>query len=210
MERLTRLVAEKERNNIPDSTTFWWVTKAGAETTSRQPNVTASFFEQPNIVRFDPISFESCTLQRVYTNLYESRVAITSDLAPDQQGGPIQLQKIDTKRAVNVGESLHVVLYWLAETPLTESYTVFTQLIDPTGALVAQQDNLPVEGLAPTNTWQPNTPIRDSYALAVPANAVAGEYRLLVGLYNEDGRLMLDQRDGLEADFVEVNVEVKH
>jgi len=99
---------------------------------------------------------------------------------PDRQGGPIQLLTIDTKRNAAAGDALHIELYWLAETPVAESYTVFTQLIDPSGALVAQQDNLPVEGLAPTNTWQPNTPIRDPYVLQIPADAAVGEYRLLV------------------------------
>jgi len=208
-ERLTQILEEKERDGIPNSTAFWWVTKEGAATTSRQPNIMDSFFERPTIYSFDPQTFGSCTLQRVYTNLYESRIAITSELTPDQQGGPIQLQKVDVEREVAAGEALYVELYWLTETPLTESYTVFTQLIDPSGALVAQQDNLPVEGLAPTNTWQPNAPIRDPYWLEIPADAVAGEYRLLVGLYNEAGRLMLEQRDGSGQDFVEVQISIQ-
>lgn len=205
--RIQTMIRDQYSSMSPSSATFWLATKEGAPTTSGQPDALQKFFERPTVYRFDPQQFGPCTLQRVHTDLFESRAAITSELAPEQ-GGPIQLLNLHAERQIQVGETLHVELYWLAETPLTESYTVFTQLIDPSGTLVAQQDNLPVEGLAPTNTWQPNTPIRDPYALAVPADVVAGEYRLLVGLYNEEGRLMLAQRDGLEADFVEVGIEV--
>jgi len=56
-----------------------------------------------------------------------------------------------------------------------------------TGGLVAQQDNLPVEGLAPTTTWQPGTLIRDPFRLDIPGETPPGDYRLLVGLYDEAG-----------------------
>ena len=101
------------------------------------------------------------------------------------------------------------MLYWLTDAPIDESYTVFTQLLNPAGVLVAQQDNLPVEGLAPTNTWQPNTVIRDPYRLAIPADAAPGSYQLLIGLYNGEGRRQLTLSDGTVSDHLAFTVRLK-
>jgi len=72
------------------------------------------------------------------------------------------------------------------------------------GVMVAQQDNLPVEGLAPTDTWTPGAVIRDPYHLSLPPGSVPlGEtHQLHVGLYNEAGRRSLTLADGTTADHV--------
>ena len=55
-----------------------------------------------------------------------------------------------------------------------------------------------MRGLAPTNTWEPYTLIRDPYSLAVPAGG-SGPYRLLVGLYDAAGaRAPLILADGTQ------------
>jgi hypothetical protein len=82
-------------------------------------------------------------------------------------------------------------------------------LFDGEGKLVAQQDNWPVMGLAPTDSWQVDTLIRDPYQLTLPADAQAGEYELWVGLYNESGRIPLTLADGSEADHLALPVVVK-
>jgi hypothetical protein len=91
---------------------------------------------------------------------------------------------------------------------VTARYTVFTQLFDPTGALVAQQDNWPVAGLAPTDSWQAGALIRDPYQLALPADIPPGDYQLWVGLYDERGRSQLTLADGREADHLALPVVV--
>ncbi|HXF61404.1 MAG TPA: hypothetical protein VNK95_07295, partial [Caldilineaceae bacterium] len=128
-------------------------------------------------------------------------------LTASAAGGPIRLDHLAIGPA-QVGEALRLVLYWRAETPVTGRYTVFTQLFDPSGALVAQQDNWPVQGLAPTDTWQPGALVRDPYTLAIPADAAPGRYRLLVGLYDATGRRALTLADGNTADHLAVPVEV--
>ncbi len=125
----------------------------------------------------------------------------------DTVGGPIVLEdaviKISTpSTTAEMGEALNVVLYWQAEAAVEESYTVFTQLFAPDGTMVAQQDNLPVNGLAPTDTWQPGTLVRDPYRLVLPDGAPSGEYQLQIGLYDTNGRRSLTPADSARADYV--------
>jgi hypothetical protein len=107
-----------------------------------------------------------------------------------------------------VGGALRLVLYWHTPSPVKARYTVFTQLFDPAGKLVAQQDNWPVAGLAPTDSWQAGALIRDPYQLAIPAGAAPGKYQLWVGLYDESGRRPLTLANGGEADHLALPVVV--
>jgi hypothetical protein len=91
---------------------------------------------------------------------------------------------------------------------VTARYTVFTQLFDPAGTLVAQQDNWPVAGLAPTDTWQPGALIRDPYQLPLPDGSASGTYQLWVGLYDEHGRRTLTLANGREEDHLVLPVLV--
>ena len=87
------------------------------------------------------------------------------------------------------------MIIWQADERVQRSYTVFTQLFDAAGEMVAQQDNLPVQGLAPTDSWTPGTPIRDAYKLQ--PTVTAGRYVLHVGLYDSDGvRVPVAAEDG--------------
>ena len=82
-------------------------------------------------------------------------------------------------------------------------------MLDGTGALVAQQDNVPVEGLAPTDTWTPGELIRDPYRLMLPQDLAPGVYQLLVGLYDADGRRTVTLPDGTETDHVAFPIRVE-
>lgn len=109
------------------------------------------------------------------------------------------------------------VLYWQAEHPIRQSYTVFTQLFAldeqnrplSEGALLAQQDNLPVRGLAPTSTWQPGVVIRDPYELTLPAAARPGVYRLWAGMYDASGRQTIRLADGTQHDHWSFDVRAE-
>jgi hypothetical protein len=100
------------------------------------------------------------------------------------------------------------VLYWQADAPVAESYTVFTHLFGPDGQRVAQQDNLPLGGLAPTDTWTPGRVVRDPYRLSLPADLPAGAYTLAVGLYTPAGRQSLTLADGTVADQLALTIQV--
>lgn len=177
----------------------WWIERA--------PAVTApADFQEAAIAQLDAGAFGPCQLSRLVKRS-DASIAVA-----DVAGGPIVL------RAANIthpapessgARTVTVVLYWEADEVVSESYTVFTQLFGPDGTMIAQQDNLPVNGLAPTDTWQPQTLIRDPYQLALPAGAPAGEYRLHVGLYTADGRSMITLDDGSTADHIEFPLTIE-
>jgi hypothetical protein len=85
---------------------------------------------------------------------------------------------------IKPGDVLHLTLYWQTDTQLDLSYNVFTHLLDPTGWIRGQQDNLPVGGTYPTTEWQPGEMIVDRYEIAISPDAPTGVYRLAVGLYD--------------------------
>lgn len=74
----------------------------------------------------------------------------------------------------------HVQLQWRTTALLTTDYTVFLQFLDANGAVVAQIDQQPQAGAAPTSTWLRNEHIADIYQITPPATW----RNLVIGLYN--------------------------
>ncbi|HSN76209.1 MAG TPA: glycosyltransferase family 39 protein [Anaerolineae bacterium] len=81
------------------------------------------------------------------------------------------------------GDTLTLALYWQAEQPVQQPFTVFTHLLDTNETVVVGQDNPPCRGACPTTTWQPGEVIRDEYTWRLPETLSAGRYRIQVGLY---------------------------
>jgi hypothetical protein len=82
------------------------------------------------------------------------------------------------------GEILHFTLFWKAQGPAENYWSVFTHLIGPDGALVAQDDQIPYEGVYPPDRWWPGQIIDDDFAIQIPESAPAGDYYLQVGMYD--------------------------
>jgi hypothetical protein len=82
------------------------------------------------------------------------------------------------------GDTLHLSLYWRSNGPTAIPYTVFTHLIGSDGQLYGQWDNQPVRGTYPTTDWLPGESVVDQYEIRVSPDAPAGEYQLMVGLYD--------------------------
>ena len=100
-------------------------------------------------------------------------------------GDLVTLVGADLDRAtVGPGETLHLTLYWQAQTSMTKSYTVFTHLLDADSRIWAQQDGIPVSGARPTTGWVPGEVIRDEVQLVVDPQAPSGDYVIEVGLYD--------------------------
>jgi hypothetical protein len=190
-ERLAALVDQEE---------FWWVRRIDL------PVKVGAYLPWPEGERLEVHQFDRCTVQRILP-VPDAPLA-TTQAAGGRPLGPVALLHASMDRP-QVGADFHLVLYWQAGAAITESYTVFTQLIDSAGQVAAQQDNLPVQGLAPTNTWQANLVIRDPYRLAIPAELPPGAYRLIVGLYDASGRLMWTLPDGTTHDHLSFDVNVK-
>jgi hypothetical protein len=73
-----------------------------------------------------------------------------------------------------------LTLYWRAEAPLEDSYTVFVHILDANGEVIDQFDSPPLDGLYPTDAWQSGQTILDPHVLTLPDSAQA----LAVGLYD--------------------------
>ena len=186
---------------------FWWVSNEKMPfSRESQPDVHERYFNQPGVFRLEERIAGDCRLERVI-RLEEAQPLAIANVNTGSAGGPIVLD-LATLTPVQVGGTLRLVLYWHTQSPVHARYTVFTQLFDPGGKLIAQQDNWPVSGLAPTDTWQVGALIRDPYLLPLPPDATAGEYVLRVGLYDEAGRRPLTLADGSEADHLALPITV--
>ncbi len=80
-------------------------------------------------------------------------------------------------------QALEVTLYWRADKPVREDYTVFVQLLDAEGRLVTQHDGQPLQGYLPTGDWSPGDVIPDWHRLPLPSDLPPGFYQLVAGMY---------------------------
>jgi hypothetical protein len=94
------------------------------------------------------------------------------------------------------GQTLAVSLYWQANQPVAESYVVFVHLLNKTGQLVAQNDDLPRHGAYPVPWWQPGQMVEDTHSLILPPDLPGGIYQLVVGLYRPDSGVRLPLSSG--------------
>jgi hypothetical protein len=196
LEQLDALAAQHEWGE------FWWIDRSDVPYSGSSPAQVRDLYRaRPSVQVLEERTLGACRLARMVDLSTASPLAIA-----EVAGGPIQLERaawsVD-ETGGEMGGALHLVLYWRAETPVDASYTVFVHLLDGAGNLVAQQDNLPVMGMAPTNTWQPGIVVRDPFRLDLPG---AGSYTLHVGLYDESGRRTLTLADGSAADHMTLPV----
>jgi hypothetical protein len=85
------------------------------------------------------------------------------------------------------GDALPLSLYWIAESPPAQDYTVALFLVAEDGSRVVQGvDTQPYWGFAPTSRWEPNVPVWDHRALRLPPDLQPGSYQLWVRLYQSD------------------------
>jgi 4-amino-4-deoxy-L-arabinose transferase-like glycosyltransferase len=99
-------------------------------------------------------------------------------------------------QSVVAGEILPLTLVWQANEGITEDYKVFLHLTDAHGNVVAQRDSEPVGGWSPTSDWLAGELVSDHEGLAT-SRVPAGEYELVVGLYDSQGdRLSVVDEEG--------------
>jgi hypothetical protein len=77
-----------------------------------------------------------------------------------------------------------VSLYWEAESPPEESFTVFVHVVAADGFNRTSQDNIPVWGSYPTGSWRPGEQVTDKYTLTLPPGTPPGEHYVRVGWYD--------------------------
>jgi len=199
----TARVIGRKLDSLTADGEFWWIIRDDLGDVTENGILMAAqayLTTSVGVHEIEAQQLDACRIARIIT-LPEPPIG---RIQPTSDGGPIYLQGA-TFVPPQVGNEFHLVLYWQAESAINESYTVFTQLFNERGEMVAQQDNLPVRGLAPTNSWQPGVVIRDPYRLKVSESLSEplSTYHLWVGLYNEEGRQMFRLADGRMDDHVE-------
>jgi hypothetical protein len=78
--------------------------------------------------------------------------------------------------------TLHLTLYWRADTTPTTDYTTFLHLRNAANQTVAQKDSPPAHGRYPTSLWAAGEIIVDEIVLPLD-QVVPGDYTPVVGLY---------------------------
>ncbi len=121
--------------------------------------------------------------------------AIQHPLRADLDGQVRLLGYALSAEQVAPGDTLLLTLYWQALSPMTESYTVFTHLLDADEKIRAHMDSEPQGGGLPTNRWTAGQVVQDNYALTVAADALPGPHLLEVGMYLLETMERLPVRD---------------
>ena len=104
-------------------------------------------------------------------------------------------------KPIKPGQALNLKVYWQSDAPLSEDYTIFTQVLDRQGLLAAGWDSQPLGGYLPTSQWPAREIVTDIVSLPLPANLPVGEYTLITGLYRLDTLERLRTADG-SSDYV--------
>ncbi len=84
---------------------------------------------------------------------------------------------------LRAGEMSEWTFYWTTTQPIQNDVTVFIQLTDAQGEIVAQADHDPMQGAYPTSLWQPKEIVADTFSLTLPPNLATGTYTLKLGWY---------------------------
>ncbi len=100
-------------------------------------------------------------------------------------------------------DQVQVTLYWWAARPPNQSYTVFTQVLDGEGGLVAGHDSRPANGEAPTHTWVPDHVYADTHLIELPVDLPPGTYQVVAGMYDFNLRRLV--ATGPDASILEDN-----
>ncbi|VAW43465.1 hypothetical protein MNBD_CHLOROFLEXI01-542 [hydrothermal vent metagenome] len=83
------------------------------------------------------------------------------------------------------GQPVPLTLYWQAlSTGDPTAYTVFTQILDENGCLIAQHDAPPLNGTRPTTGWIEGEYLSDAHLLTFREPNYVGMGQLVVGLYD--------------------------
>jgi hypothetical protein len=120
-------------------------------------------------------------------------------------GDDIRLQgyAID-KTSARPGDNLLLTLWWHAQAAPGDERSVLVQLLNHTGAIIAQADGPPARGSRPTSQWHAGETVIDSRQITLPADLPAGEYMLVFGMYRWPSleRLQMHSGETRQADDV--------
>jgi 4-amino-4-deoxy-L-arabinose transferase-like glycosyltransferase len=91
--------------------------------------------------------------------------------------------QMETPPVIQAGAAITLTTTWQAVSAMSHDYTIFAQLVNDAGAVVAQKDGQPQGGEYPTGLWDIGEVVTDQRTLTLPSPLPAGRYRLVAGLY---------------------------
>lgn len=174
--------------------------QAGRQTSARMIELTESY-RSPAVVQWSlrlpwlPEYLEwvesHYLTKRVWDNdhiIYFGRRIPAGESVPNEQssrlGHSLALRGFDLDENSPVpGQDLTLKVYWQTEAPLEKDYTIFTQLLDSSDALVTGQDSQPLGGYFPTSQWPAKEIVTDVVCLSLPADLPPGDYTIITGMY---------------------------
>ena len=116
--------------------------------------------------------------------------------------GGLALEGATLPQSARRGDTLAVTLFWRAEEPPADDYSVFVQLLDANGANVAQWDGAPYDAVSklPASAWPRDWQGTHRLALPLAKTLPAGEYTMIVGMYDwrTNARLIVNDSDYVE------------
>ena len=135
---------------------------------------------------------------RSLVKTFEDRIRLTGyDLAVGER------QFADQVPQAKAGDVLSVALHWQAVSEMSVNYTVFAQVLNASGRLVAQDDSPPQQGKAPTTAWVRDEVVVDRHDVRLPADIPPGDYTIITGIYDAaTGKRLAVQGGG---DFVAIS-----
>jgi hypothetical protein len=154
-------------------------------------------------------------------------------IAPIKVGGPpsgitVSNPAPQYPRADNLGDQVTLIgydltrqadrivlaLYWRCEARLPVDYTTFVhvrlaghQAGREMGQLVAQMDRPPANGAYPTSVWDVGEVVRDVVQVPISPQLPAGEYEIVVGLYDGTSGSRLPARGSADGSIALTGLE---
>ncbi len=120
----------------------------------------------------------------------------------------IRLTGYHLNQPLKPGQAASLTLDWQAQAPIALDLTVFVQLVNAAGQIVAQGDGKPQDGFYLTPVWQPGERILDRHTFTLPADLPPGAYDILLGFYEaENGHRLqiLDEAGQFKSDSVRLD-----
>ncbi|MDX2078928.1 MAG: hypothetical protein SFZ02_21020 [bacterium] len=114
----------------------------------------------------------------------------------------------DVPQTVTAGQAFPIRLIWQADSQASPiAYTVFVQLLDENGRVLAQSDAQPVNWTRPTTSWIDGEYLDDVHTLNFGVSDFVGMGKIIVGFYdaNDNFRRVMTIDGG---DFAELPVQV--
>jgi len=103
-------------------------------------------------------------------------------------GEKLELLGYDIDRpAVQVGEGVHLTLFWRCLREISQPYAALLQLVNEGGGIIAEESFPIANDAYPTTEWQAREVVRGQHYFLIPAEVSAGRHRLRLTVMDQEG-----------------------